>query len=79
MNLFIAFYLGGWVSLVLDAHSEANLTTTRVLYLLCWPLYGIITLVELLNKYSSNIMGVLGVIGKGVINAVKWVINLFRS
>ncbi len=79
MNLVIAFYLGGWVSLLLNAHSENYLTISRILYLRCWPLYGIITLVELLNKYSSNIMGVLGVIGKGVINAVKWVINLFRS
>ncbi len=79
MNLFIAFFLGGWAALLLDAHSEGRLTTSRVLYLLCWPLYGIITLVEVLNKYSSNIMGVLGAIGKGIINAVKWVIGLFRG
>ena len=79
MNLLIAFYIGGYVASLLNARSKEDLTITGSLYLLLWPLYGIITIVELLNKYSDTIWAVTKAVIGLVVNTVKWFFGLFKD
>ena len=78
-NLLIAFYVGGYVSSLLNARSVGTLTISGSLYLLLWPLYGIITLMEIVNQHSDTIWSVTKTLLSGVFSAVKWFFGLFRS
>jgi len=79
MNVYIAFYLGGWVSSLLNARSQGNLTVSGSFYLLLWPLYGILTVTEFITQHSDSITAAGKSILRGAVAAVKWVITLFKA
>ena len=78
MSVYIAFFVGGYVSTLLNAYSKGNLTVSGSFYLLLWPLYGIITITELITQHSDSITAVgKSILARGV-DIVKWVISLFK-
>ena len=54
MSVYVAFYVGGYVSCLLNAHSQGKLTVSGSFYLLLWPLYGILTVTEIVTKHSQG-------------------------
>ncbi len=79
MSVYIAFFVGGYVSTLLNAYSKGNLTVSGSFYLLLWPLYGIITITEFVTKHSDTILAAGKATLAGVIAAVKWAVSLFKA
>ncbi len=79
MSIYVAFYVGGYVASLLNAYSQGNLTVSRNFYLLLWPLYGIITITEIVTNHSDTILAVGKAVLRGVTVAVKWFASLFKA
>ncbi len=79
ISLLVSFYLGGYISNLLNARSQGNFSLAGSLYLLMWPLYGIIILMELISEYSDDIVSI---VRSGItifFKGVKRFVALFRS
>ncbi len=79
VNLLVSFYVGGYVACLLNARSTGKTSVSGSIYLLLWPLYGIITLMELINEHSDTIVAIVKKVVGVLFNGIKWFFGLFRS
>ncbi len=79
VNLLLSFYAGGYLSSILNARSAGKTSVSGSIYLLLWPLYGIITVMELINEHSDTIVTVVMKVIGFLFNCIKWFFGLFRS
>ncbi len=78
-SLLVSFYLGGYISSLLTARSQGKFSLSGSFYLLLWPLYGIVTITELINDHSDTLISIGKAFIKVIVRIFKWFVGLFKS